>query len=71
MNANKHETRDYCWKLTVIGGAKPDGTPFALQPNVTFRGSVESVVVKPFPAGGLPTPLATPKEEKYAPAITP
>lgn len=44
----------YCWNLTVIGGAKTDGTPFARQLNVTSRGSAASVVVKPFPAGGLP-----------------
>ena len=62
---------DYCWKLTVIGGAKTDGMPLARQLNVTSRGSVVSVVVKPFAAGGLPMPLATPKEEKYAPVITP
>jgi hypothetical protein len=62
---------DYGWNLTASGGAKTDGTPFARQLNVTSRGSTVSVVVKPFPAGGLPMPLANPKEEKYAPIITP
>jgi hypothetical protein len=40
----------HCWNLTVMGGAKTDGTPFARQLNVTSRGSAASVVVKPAPA---------------------